>query len=309
VQRLFRAEENFRKAEEERKKARKDLQENLPAIQRWFAQVLEQSPDLRQWVSREILSRCPELYTALKLAASAAAATAAAPIPAAPVAPSSSSAAALAPAASGAATSRWRPGSRGSWADDSDNEGSAASAAAAGGAAAVALGPVVHPLGQEESGVTTVHIRGLTDRHTNGKLVEELQKLGFGGLFDFVYVPRSFNDRKQSHTYAFVNFLSSQDASRFAELINYRTGSAAAASSSSSKAAATSKWVVSPAKRQGLQANVSAYRQKHGCQPKDAAMGALVFSAEHPWGTQVGTASSPPAARSAPAAAEGRGPQ
>ncbi|CAK0908551.1 unnamed protein product [Prorocentrum cordatum] len=64
------------------------------------------------------------------------------------------------------------------------------------------------------SGVVTVMIRQLPRQYTQLMFLEELNRRGFEGLFDFVYIP--FDGKKDANVgYGFVNFTELEHAERF----------------------------------------------------------------------------------------------
>jgi hypothetical protein len=60
---------------------------------------------------------------------------------------------------------------------------------------------------------TTLMLRGLPENYTRDSLLELLDSQGFGGSYDFVYVPADFV-KWQCFGYAFVNFISHSEALR-----------------------------------------------------------------------------------------------
>ncbi|CAE8708865.1 unnamed protein product, partial [Polarella glacialis] len=81
--------------------------------------------------------------------------------------------------------------------------GAAAGLAAAGPAPQVGDPNKAEPL--ESEPVTTLMLRNLPKELTQPGLLEELDRSGFAELYDFVYMPGSF-DAKEGKGYAFVNF-------------------------------------------------------------------------------------------------------
>lgn len=70
--------------------------------------------------------------------------------------------------------------------------------------------------GEEPSVPTTWMVRNVPNVYTQADLVDELEDLGFGGAFDFLYLPVD-KSSLASVGYAFVNFISSAWATRFSE--------------------------------------------------------------------------------------------
>jgi len=66
----------------------------------------------------------------------------------------------------------------------------------------------------EQEAITTLMIRNLPTSITQSLLLEELDRSGFGDLYDFAYMPMSF-DAKTGKGYAFVNFNSQATAGMF----------------------------------------------------------------------------------------------
>jgi hypothetical protein len=77
--------------------------------------------------------------------------------------------------------------------------------------------------------ITTIMICSLPFRVTNTQLIDAINALGFNGLYDFVYMPSRSSKSRSSKAkaekslrrgnvgYAFVNFRSADDASRFSD--------------------------------------------------------------------------------------------
>jgi len=69
--------------------------------------------------------------------------------------------------------------------------------------------------------LTTVMLRNVPSNHTRGMLLELLNKRGFEGCYDFVYLPMDFRNGVNLG-YAFVNSVTHEDAARLTEsLQNY----------------------------------------------------------------------------------------
>jgi RNA recognition motif-containing protein len=63
---------------------------------------------------------------------------------------------------------------------------------------------------------TTLMIRNIPNRYTQNELILELEALGFGGTFDFLYVPLD-KGTMSNVGYAFVNFVDPQAAAKCME--------------------------------------------------------------------------------------------
>eukprot|EP00440_Ansanella_granifera_P002495 gb/GFBE01002713.1/.p1 GENE.gb/GFBE01002713.1/~~gb/GFBE01002713.1/.p1 ORF type:complete len:326 (+),score=58.00 gb/GFBE01002713.1/:1-978(+) len=74
----------------------------------------------------------------------------------------------------------------------------------------------------EEVEVTTMMLRNIPSKYTQSSLVNEIQNNGFEGTFDFFYLPMDIHNRSNVG-YAFINFLSPQDAERFREAFSGHT--------------------------------------------------------------------------------------
>lgn len=105
-----------------------------------------------------------------------------------------------------------------------------------------------HP-GQQA--ITTMMLKNIPCRKSQEDVMAQIDKKGFGGLYDFFYLPRDVKFRANLG-YAFINFVSPDDAARFQQEMNgYRF-----ANSGSSKACA-----VVPAHVQGLMNNLAAFKR------------------------------------------------
>jgi len=62
--------------------------------------------------------------------------------------------------------------------------------------------------------VTTMMLRNIPNKYTQNTMMEEMDDLGFGGSYDFFYLPMDVHNRSNVG-YAFINFLSPPDAQRF----------------------------------------------------------------------------------------------
>jgi len=86
----------------------------------------------------------------------------------------------------------------------------AAPAAEAAGAVAGAKAEASSPPPPPENG-TTVMLRNIPNRYTQGLLLSMLDDRGFAGRYDFVYLPMDFRNGVNLG-YAFVNLLTHEDA-------------------------------------------------------------------------------------------------
>ncbi|CAE7356577.1 ML2 [Symbiodinium pilosum] len=66
--------------------------------------------------------------------------------------------------------------------------------------------------------VSTVMLRNIPCRYTQGSLMQEVDQLGFDGCYDFFYFPMDMRN-KNSVGYAFINFRDPTDAERFVEVM------------------------------------------------------------------------------------------
>lgn len=109
------------------------------------------------------------------------------------------------------------------------------------------------------STVTTVMLRHIPNKYTQASLLHELNRMGFTGRYDFFYLPMDVHNRTNVG-YAFINFLTPQDALRFSRtLTNYKF------QQHSSQKIAT----VSPAHVQGLVKNLFHFSNRAVSQSRD----------------------------------------
>mmetsp|Transcript_118321 Transcript_118321/g.314895 ORF Transcript_118321/g.314895 Transcript_118321/m.314895 type:complete len:354 (-) Transcript_118321:322-1383(-) len=62
--------------------------------------------------------------------------------------------------------------------------------------------------------VTTMMLRNIPNKYTQTSLLKEINEVGFGGTYDFFYLPMDVHNRSNVG-YAFINFEMPQDAERF----------------------------------------------------------------------------------------------
>jgi len=62
---------------------------------------------------------------------------------------------------------------------------------------------------------TTMMITNIPCRYGQEAIEKAIDAVGFGGLYDFVYIPRRRSTHEGNIGYAFVNFFNSEDADRF----------------------------------------------------------------------------------------------
>lgn len=104
---------------------------------------------------------------------------------------------------------------------------------------------------EHEGPPTTMMIRNIPNRYTQRELIRELESLGFGGTFDFLYVPID-KGTMCNVGYAFVNFVDHHHASRCMTVFeNY--------SFAKHRKARGKIATVSVAHIQGLEANIRHY--------------------------------------------------
>jgi len=66
----------------------------------------------------------------------------------------------------------------------------------------------------EDGSITTVMLRHIPCKYTQGNLLREIDQMGFESTYDFFYLPMD-SQNKTSVGYAFLNFLDAVDAERF----------------------------------------------------------------------------------------------
>ncbi|EER13792.1 hypothetical protein Pmar_PMAR000952 [Perkinsus marinus ATCC 50983] len=101
-------------------------------------------------------------------------------------------------------------------------------------------------------GITTVMMRHIPNRYTQAELIAEVTFTGFGGTFDFFYLPMDHSTRA-NFGYCFINFTTPEVASLFTHLFSGKQLNMS-----------TSKKIVEivPAKLQGFDANLLHYSKK-----------------------------------------------
>jgi hypothetical protein len=65
--------------------------------------------------------------------------------------------------------------------------------------------------------VTTMMLRNIPNKYTQATLLQEIDEIGFAGTYDFFYLPMDVHNRSNVG-YAFVNFITPQDAEHFRRL-------------------------------------------------------------------------------------------
>jgi len=71
---------------------------------------------------------------------------------------------------------------------------------------------------EEDRPISTVMLRNIPCRYTQGSLLQEIDQLGFEGSYDFFYLPMDMRN-KNSVGYAFINFTEPAHAQRFFEVM------------------------------------------------------------------------------------------
>ncbi|CAE7188452.1 ML2 [Symbiodinium sp. CCMP2456] len=94
--------------------------------------------------------------------------------------------------------------------------------------------------------ISTIMLRNIPCRYTQGSLMQEVDQLGFEGCYDFFYLPMDMRN-KNSVGYAFINFRDSKTAERFVEAMREH---------SFRRHASEKQPKASPAHLQGLRNNV-----------------------------------------------------
>eukprot|EP00928_Gymnodinium_smaydae_P086550 TRINITY_DN7077_c0_g1_i1.p1 TRINITY_DN7077_c0_g1~~TRINITY_DN7077_c0_g1_i1.p1 ORF type:complete len:159 (-),score=26.72 TRINITY_DN7077_c0_g1_i1:411-887(-) len=99
-------------------------------------------------------------------------------------------------------------------------------------------------------GVTTLCLRNIPCRVDQARMTQELWRLGFGGTYDLLYLPR--RSCGSCLGYGFVNFRLAEDAMRFAEVFHcYRFGDIASAKVGYAE----------PSRVQGFEANIHQFAE------------------------------------------------
>mmetsp|Transcript_101275 Transcript_101275/g.201229 ORF Transcript_101275/g.201229 Transcript_101275/m.201229 type:complete len:310 (-) Transcript_101275:427-1356(-) len=99
---------------------------------------------------------------------------------------------------------------------------------------------------------TTCMLRHIPNRYTAEEVLAEMLAVGFEGAFDFFYLPIDFST-KRNRGYSFINFRDAADAWRFVQ--SFHGGSL-------TRYATQKVLEVSPALKQGFEANVAQYVNK-----------------------------------------------
>jgi len=128
---------------------------------------------------------------------------------------------------------------------------------------------------------TTLMIRNVPNRYTQQDLIAEVENLGFGGLFDFLYLPVDQGGRNRNRVssvgYAFVNFLDHRAAEKCRVALqgfNFKRDGKV-----SHKVA-----LVSTAHIQGLEANLAHYENAAvNTSRKSSSVGPVVMARLAPW--------------------------
>mmetsp|Transcript_101253 Transcript_101253/g.325371 ORF Transcript_101253/g.325371 Transcript_101253/m.325371 type:complete len:702 (+) Transcript_101253:49-2154(+) len=146
---------------------------------------------------------------------------------------------------------------------------------AAPGAPAVSASSVPAPaaaLASAESRHTTVMLRNIPNDYLRDQLLDVIDKEGFRGSYDFMYLPVDLR-RKAGKGYAFINFVSNEQALRFK---GHFQGWSAWHKNSQKQAETT--W----GQNQGLQHHIDTYRNSPFMHPEaDDAFKAAVFRGGH----------------------------
>jgi len=131
--------------------------------------------------------------------------------------------------------------------------------------------------------VTTMMIRNLSKSLSQQELLEDINRRGFSGLYDFCYLPRDFKTN-ESQGFAFVNFTSATTARQFMEAWNQQLRFA-------SPTGGPQKVVVSKADLQGLEANLKRWAGPRMRRIRNPCLRPFVLSASIDAGTDASTAS------------------
>lgn len=129
-------------------------------------------------------------------------------------------------------------------------------------------GSRMDPMSWDE-GVTTVMIRHIPRKYCQLRLVEEVSRRGFAGLFDFIYLP--FDFKKGANVgYGFVNFINTEHAKTFRDVFD--------GSFLEPQPSDMSKPLhVHPASVQGYEANYQHFAQTKTGQKQDPQISPLFF--------------------------------
>mmetsp|Transcript_46192 Transcript_46192/g.123746 ORF Transcript_46192/g.123746 Transcript_46192/m.123746 type:complete len:581 (+) Transcript_46192:61-1803(+) len=120
---------------------------------------------------------------------------------------------------------------------------------------------------EEQDGVTTIMLRNVPCRYTQGSLLRELDALGFADAYDFFYLPMDMRN-KTSVGYAFINFLEPRSADVFLDRMQRHRFE---------RYPSDKIPLVSPAHVQGLRRNVAHFASKAVMRARDTKYRPLVL--------------------------------